>query len=119
MWKALLVASLWMPVADAATVCRVISTEQVAETYSATQPDGVCVRNLTSAGIPVADIEQLTVDEAERTTRLASWQDHPNNPDKEKRRLEKEAHDQAESATRAKLGLTVAEFQQLKRAMER
>jgi len=101
MMRILLVLCLWMPIAEAATVCRVISTEQVAETYSATQPDGHCARNLMSAGIPAADIEQLTVTEPERAAQVAAWSDHANNPEKAKRQanVTAEAKRNADRAT--------------------
>ncbi len=102
---------------EAATICRVASTGQIAETYSSTQPEGLCVRNLTSSGIPAQDIEQLTVDEPVRRQQLARWEAHANNPDVEKRRQRAERIAQSMATLQTKLGLTAQEFQELRDAL--
>lgn len=85
MWLlAVLVLSL-APVAWAETVCRVISTGQIAETYSTTQRAGQCQANLATSGIAASEVEQLTVDAATRRAMLDAWYNNPANPDKVKR----------------------------------
>mgnify|MGYP001582729687 CR=1 FL=1 len=102
------------PMAWAGTVCRVISTGQVAESYSATQPDGLCVSNLVSSGIAANDIEQLTVTAAQRKTHLATWDNSPNNPDVDKRQQLKDTKTAQVNLIKQKLGLTDAELEALR-----
>jgi len=74
--------------AQAATVCRIKSTEQVVETYAHDAP-GICLKNLVTDnpqyGFLADDVEELIVSEGERLQMIAAWQDHPNNPESVKR----------------------------------
>ena len=78
-----LMVVLWLisPSVFAGTVCQVQSTGQVVESYSVTQAEGHCQRNLLQLGFSVSDIAQLTVSESERMEMLNIWRQHPQNPD--------------------------------------
>ena len=71
----------WSGLVSADTVCQVISTEQVVESFSNTQPDGTCLKDLMSSGIANNDIAQLTVTAKDRADKLTAWQIDVKNPD--------------------------------------
>ena len=74
---------LYVGIADAATICRQISTGAILETYSHDDPS-LCQQNLVvdnpQYGFAASDIEAISLSESERQIKMATWDQNPDNP---------------------------------------
>ena len=117
MWRLVLLGLLIVPKTEAATVCIEQLTGKVLESSAHTQP-GICQRNYVADnpqyGYQATDITERTVTELERRELVKAWDSNPLNPDMPKRATQRASQEAREARLKLKLGLTNAEFDDLK-----
>lgn len=89
--------------------------------YQELATPGTLLANITNNpqyGFVVADVEERQVTNAEYETLQATWDADPTNPDKIARDAAAGAKAQKEADTKTTLGLTDAQFQDLKDSMK-